>query len=71
MSFYLKQSELTSSLQNQSLWHTFGMKQVLRDGDLCDQVAQFSQELLLPLMKLYFHTAQGQKPQQEQILVKL
>jgi len=47
------------------------MKEVLRDGDSCDEVAQFSLELQLPLMKLYSHAAQGLKPWQEQMSVKL
>jgi len=47
------------------------MKQVLRDGVSCDQVAQSSLELLLPLMKHYSHAAQELKLWQEQISVKL
>jgi len=47
------------------------MKQALRDGDSCNKVVQFSLELWLPFIKLYFHAAQGLKPQQEQISVKL
>jgi len=47
------------------------MKQALRDGNLCDQVAQSSLELWLLLTKHYSHTVQGLKPQQEQILVKI
>ena len=47
------------------------MKQALRDGDSCDKVAQFSLELQLPLTKLYSHAAQGLRPWQEQISVKI
>jgi len=47
------------------------MKYTLKVGDSCDEVVQFSQEQLLPLMKLYSHAAQEQRLWQEQISVKL